>query len=250
VALAGPRQLLVSTYYARHAQALSALFQGEYAEALRRLLELKELPTFDWYAVPDLVEAAHRCGEHDTALEAISWMEPWVTGASSPAATALLARCRAITSVDDEAGPLFEAAAMDHPDAMALERGRSELLYGEWLRRKRRKSEARSHLHSAVSLFQSIGAEPLARRAQAELRAAGETGPQAYGSSMPALTAQELQVAMLVAEGASNREVATRLFISPRTVEYHLYKIYPKLGVVSRTDLVRHMTTSGRQLTE
>ena len=250
VALAGPRHLLVSTYYAGHAQALSALFRGEYAEALRRLLELKDLPTFDWYAVPDLVEAADRCGEPDTALEAISWMEPWVTGASSPGATALLARCRAITSTDEEAEPLFEAAAMDHPDAMALERGRSELLYGQWLRRKRRKSEARARLHSALNLFQSIGAEPLARRAQAELRAAGDTGRHAYGSSVPGLTAQELQVALLVAEGASNREVATRLFISPRTVEYHLYKIYPKLGVVSRTDLVRHMTTSGRQLTE
>ena len=249
VALAGPRHLLVSTYYARHAQALSALFRGDYAEALRRLLDLRELPTFDWYAVPDLVEAAHRCGQRDTALEAISWMEPWVTGASSPGATALLLRCRAITSADDEAGPLFEAAAMDHPDAMALERGRSELLYGEWLRRRRRKSEARRRLQSAVSLFQSIGAEPLAKRVHVELRAAGEKELRAYGSSVPALTAQELQVALLVAEGASNREVATRLFISPRTVEYHLYKIYPKLGVVSRTDLVRHMAASGQQPT-
>ena len=250
LALAVPRRLLVSTYYARHAQALSALFRGEYGDALRRLLELKELPTFDWYAVPDLVEAAHRCGQPDTAREAISWMEPWATDASSPGATALLMRCRAITSADDEAGSLFEAAAGDHPDAMALERGRTELLYGEWLRRKRRKSEARGRLHSALTLFRSIGAEPLARRARAELRAAGEADARADGSSMPALTAQELQVALLVAQGASNREVATRLFISPRTVEYHLYKIYPKLGVVSRTDLVRHMATSGLQLTE
>jgi DNA-binding CsgD family transcriptional regulator len=250
LALAVPRRLLVSTYYARHAQALSALFRGEYAEALRRLLELKELPTFDWYAVPDLVEAAHRCGQPDTAREAISWMEPWATDASSPGATALLLRCRAITSADDEAGSLFEAAASDHPDAMVLERGRTELLYGEWLRRQRRKSEARARLHSALTLFRSIGAEPLARRARAELRAAGEADARADGSSMPALTAQELQVALLVAQGASNREVATRLFISPRTVEYHLYKIYPKLGVVSRTDLVRHMATSGLQLTE
>ena len=250
LALAVPRRLLVSTYYARHAQALSALFRGEYGDALRRLLELKELPTFDWYAVPDLVEAAHRCGQPDTAREAISWMEPWATDASSPGATALLMRCRAITSADDEAESLFEGAAGDHPDAMALERGRTELLYGEWLRRKRRKSEARARLHSALTLFRSIGAEPLARRARAELRAAGEADARADGSSMPALTAQELQVALLVAQGASNREVATRLFISPRTVEYHLYKIYPKLGVVSRTDLVRHMATSGLQLTE
>ena len=247
LALAMPRRLLVSAYYAWHAQALSELFRGEYAEALRRLLALKELPTFDWYAVPDLVEAAHRCGQPDVAREAISWMEPWVTEASSPGATALFMRCRAITSANEEAGPLFEAAAADHPDAMPLERGRSDLLYGEWLRRNRRKAEARGRLRSALNHFLSVGAEPLARRARAELRAAGEPGAEADASSVPALTPQELQVALLVAEGASNREVATRLFISPRTVEYHLYKIYPKLRVVSRTDLVRHMTTSGLQ---
>ena len=247
VALAVPRRLFVSAYYAWHARALSDLFRGDYTEALRRLLALRELPTFDWYAVPDIVEAAHRCGQVEVASEAITWMEPWVTEASSPAARALLMRCRAITSDDERAGPLFEAAAMEHPDAMALERGRSELLYGEWLRRNRHKSDARGRLHSALSLLLSIGAEPLANRARAELRAAGESDPRAPAPSLPALTAQELQVALLVAEGASNREVATRLFISPRTVEYHLYKIYPKLGVASRTDLVRHLAASSRR---
>ena len=247
VALAIPRRLLVAAFYAGHAQALSELFQGEYAEALRRLLALQELPTFDWYAIPDLVEAAHRCGQPDLAHDAIAVMEPWVTEASSPGATALLLRCRAIVADDGAAADLFEAAALDHPDIMSLERGRTELLYGEWLRRRRRKSEARGRLHSALSAFTRVGGEPLARRARAELRAAGEPSVQPSPPAVHTLTAQELQVALLVADGASNRDVATRLFISPRTVEYHLYKMYPKLGVVSRSDLARHITAAGLQ---
>ncbi len=244
LSLALPRHMLVAAYYAWHAEALSELFQGRYSEALRRLLALKELPTFDWYAVPDLVEAAHRCGQPDIAHEAIAWMQPWVTEVSSPDAAALLLRCRALMAEGDDAAELFETA-LDHPDGMLLERGRTELLYGEWLRRKRRKLPARSRLNSAVSAFVTVGARPLAERARAELRAAGEPAHEVDHDPVHELTAQELQVAMLVAEGASNRDVAARLYISSRTVEYHLYKIYPKLGVVSRTDLARHLAAAG-----
>jgi len=115
------------------------------------------------------------------------------------------------------------------------------LLYGEWLRRHRRGTDARAHLRAALALFDRTAARPWADRARAELRAAGE--PTAPGASAPdqltLLTAQELQVVRLAASGATNRDIAAQLFISPRTVSHHLYRAFPKLGVTNRTSLAR-----------
>ncbi|MFC6896613.1 LuxR C-terminal-related transcriptional regulator [Nonomuraea dietziae] len=122
-----------------------------------------------------------------------------------------------------------------HPEG--FERARTALLYGERLRRLHRPGEARSHLRYAAETFERAGAEPWARRAHDELRAAGEARTSPDRDVFAALTPQELRIAKLVAGGASSKEVAAQLFLSPRTVEYHLYKIYPKLGVTSRTEL-------------
>jgi DNA-binding CsgD family transcriptional regulator len=239
---------------AEWALALLDLGLGRYGAALDRF-EMTAAGSLRHYIqpilfAPDQIEAAVRFGSTDRSAEPLGRFAAWAGATGQPWARAVLHRCRALARDGDPEAHYREALRQHAVSGRPFEHGRTELLYGEWLRRKRRKSEARARLHSALNLFRSIGAEPLARRARAELRAAGEADARADGSSMPALTAQELQVALLVAQGASNREVATRLFISPRTVEYHLYKIYPKLGVVSRTDLVRHMATSGLQLTE
>jgi DNA-binding NarL/FixJ family response regulator len=120
-----------------------------------------------------------------------------------------------------------------------FQRARTALLYGEWLRRKRRRSDARTQLRSALELFRAVGATPWEARAEAELRATGETLRKRDPSTLDELTPQERQIASLVADGLTNRQIASQLFISPRTVDYHLRKVFSKLGIASRTELVR-----------
>jgi DNA-binding NarL/FixJ family response regulator len=120
------------------------------------------------------------------------------------------------------------------------------LLYGEWLRREQRKAQARVHLEAAAETFERLGAAPWAARARAELDAAGGAaapGKPAAAGPLAALTPQELQIVRLAAQGLANKEIAARLFLSPRTVGYHLYKAYPKLGVAARSELSRFIET-------
>jgi len=120
-----------------------------------------------------------------------------------------------------------------------LQRARTELLYGEWLRRERRRTDARIHLRAALEAFRSLGAAAWTERAEAELRATGETARRRDPSAVEQLTPQEFQIAGLVTEGLANKEIAARLFLSPRTVDYHLRNVFTKLGITSRTELVR-----------
>jgi len=117
------------------------------------------------------------------------------------------------------------------------------LLLGEALRRARRRNEAREALRGALTSFDAMGARVWAERTRRELRALGEAPATAEPDGLAGLTPQELQIARLVSGGASNREIAAQLFLSPRTVEYHLYKVFPKLGVASRTELARLVLT-------
>ena len=118
-------------------------------------------------------------------------------------------------------------------------RGRTELLYGQWLRRGRQRQEARRHLRAAVELFHQLRALPWEDRAAAELRATGETTRARGSSALDQLTPQEQHIAGLVADGLTNAEIAARLFLSPRTIDYHLRKVFTKLGIASRTELAR-----------
>ena len=119
-----------------------------------------------------------------------------------------------------------------------FEHARTALLYGEWLRRARRKAEARAHLRTALETFERLGATPWAERARTELGATGTAAPsQPAPGALAELTPQELQIVRLASRGLSNRDIAAQLFLSPRTVGYHLYKAYPKLGVASRGEL-------------
>jgi DNA-binding CsgD family transcriptional regulator len=193
-------------------------------------------------SVPDLVEAAVRIGERARAAAARQRFERWAGRAGQPWIDALVLRCRALLAPDPEAGNLYAAALDAHQrDDRPFERARTQILYGEWLRRARRKTEARTQLRAALEIFDRLGAEPWSDRAATELRTTGVTTAESRGRHGPGtlgnLTPQELQIVRLAAQGLSNRDIAAQLFLSPRTVGYHLYKAYPKLGIAARSEL-------------
>jgi len=188
---------------------------------------------------PDLIEAyvhTGRRGEAEAALRIFQQQADVTVGTWAPAAAA---RCRGL--LEDDFEPAFaQAFALHDAAGMPFERARTELCYGERLRRAKRRAEARGQLHRALQTFEELGADPWAERARNELRASGETLRRDRVAS-DELTLQELQVALRVAEGATNREAAAALFLSPKTVEAHLSRIYGKLGVRSRTELAHHL---------
>jgi DNA-binding CsgD family transcriptional regulator len=229
--------------WATWAAGLLDLGEGRAQDALTRLHAV--VTGRNWYhvaglrAIPDLVEAAVRAGVPEQAGEQLARFERWVAYTGQPWGHALAGRCRALLAPDEQAEALFTAALDAHPvHDRPFERARTQLCYGEWLRRTRRRSEARAELAMALEVFVRLGAAPWARRAQTELDACGGQPAQtAEASALTALTPQELQVVRLAAGGMSNRDIAAQLFLSPRTVGYHLYKAYPKLGIASRAEL-------------
>ncbi|GLX00254.1 LuxR family transcriptional regulator [Microtetraspora sp. NBRC 16547] len=216
--------------WAQWALALLDLGLGRYDQALDRL---DSVTRHQAAAVPDQVEAAVRLGLPHRAERSLALFEEWTAAADQPWARAALMRCHALLSDDEES--FIRALAMHE---RPFDRARTQLLYGEWLRRERRKHDARTPLRDAAETFERLGARPWAERACGELRATGETLTRAPGSDLLGrLTPQELQVVRLAATGATNKEIAAQLFLSPRTVGHHLYKVYPKLGVTTRTEL-------------
>ncbi|MEW1865403.1 AAA family ATPase [Streptomyces sp. NPDC088194] len=232
--------------WAYWSQGLLDLGLGRAGSALERL-ELLTEPLLRHHicttrSVPDLVEAAVRLGEPGRAAEPFARFERWARRTGQDWAEAMVARCRALLAPDDQAEAYFTAALAAHdPHRRALEAARTELLYGEWLRRARRRSEAAGRLRSALEVFERLGARPWTERARGELGASGAlvTVHQETRSlaEQAGLTPQEGQIVRLAAHGLSNKDIAARLFLSPRTVGYHLYKAYPKLGVASRGEL-------------
>lgn len=215
---------------------------GRPEAALHRLEELAGSAM--WYrlsvirSTPDLVEAAVRVGEPARATESLARFENWAAHARQPWIDALVQRCKALLANDTSADDHYRAALELHEANRPMERARTQLLYGEWLRRARRTVEARIQLRSALETFDRIGAAPWADRARSELDASGAAVPNSRPPGVLAgLTPQELQVVRLAGRGMSNRDIAAQLFLSPRTIGHHLYKAYPKLGVTSRTEL-------------
>ncbi|MFI6476839.1 ATP-binding protein [Nonomuraea sp. NPDC050663] len=189
-------------------------------------------------SLTDHVEAAVRAGRPELAAEPYSRFAGYARRMNQPSLDALERRCLALRSPDDEAERLYlEALALHDADSRQFEHARTRLLYGEWLRRGRRKSQARGHLEAALEAFTALGAAPWAQRARAELAATGAVAPRGATDLFADLTPQELQIVRLAAQGMSNRDIAAQLFLSPKTVAYHLYKAYPKLGVSSRGEL-------------
>ncbi|NUU25782.1 MAG: helix-turn-helix transcriptional regulator, partial [Streptomycetaceae bacterium] len=234
------------------ALALLDLTLGRYDAAVTRLEAALNTPgsyrTSLTFAIPDLVEAAVRGGHADASAKPLARFTAWAEAAPTAWSRAVALRSRALVAPDSDAEPLFTAAITEHlSSTRPFEQARTELRYGEWLRRHRRRVDARPVLHAAEARFARLGAASWAARAQSELRATGgEAGasptpvePSTAALVLDALTPQELQVVRLAAGGASNQEIATQLFLSRRTVEYHLYKAYPKLGIGSRRELMR-----------
>lgn len=190
-------------------------------------------------SVPDFVEAAVRIGRPDEAAAALQRCDGWASAMDEPWTDALVLRCRALLASDDSAESLYIAALARHPvDSRPFDRARTTLLYGEWLRRARRKGDARVRLIAARELFDGIDARPWADRATGELAAIdGSSRRRTTAADGSGLTPQELQIAELAAAGLANRDIAAQLFLSPRTVAYHLYKAYPKLGIRTRAEL-------------
>jgi DNA-binding CsgD family transcriptional regulator len=194
------------------------------------------------YAYPVHVEAAVRAGRTDLAARPLAQFTAWAGAIGQRWATAVAARCAALTADDADAEPLWrEAIAAHEGDGRPFEQARTRLLYGEWLRRNRRRAGARGHLLAAAAAFARMGARPWQERAEAELRAAGAGAPAVTADDpLARLTPQELQVVRLAAAGASNKQIGGQLFLSPRTVGFHLYRAFPKLGVTTREQLARY----------
>jgi DNA-binding CsgD family transcriptional regulator len=190
-------------------------------------------------ALADVVEAAVRCDEREIADRALERLAERATASRTPWASGMLARARALLASDEEAEALFRSAIHETSSStIATETARTQLLYGEWLRRVRRRRDAREPLHEALDFFEAVGASGFASRATAELAATGEH-VRTRSAPVGDLTPQEGQVARLAASGVRNREIAAQLFISTSTVEYHLRKVFMKLGVSSRTQLAQ-----------
>jgi DNA-binding CsgD family transcriptional regulator len=228
------------------ALGLLALGAGRPDEALTQLNDLARReglvghPATALFATGDIVEAAVRAGDVDTARAATHALERWATGARPAWALGVAACCRALLSGDDGMDEHFREALHHHAHGTRpFEHGRTLLLYGEALRRRRRRMDARQHLRAALEIFERMGAVPWEQRARAELRASGETIRGRDPGTLDYLTPQELQIVQIVRTGATNKQIAAQLYLSPRTIDYHLRKVFVKLGLSSRTELIR-----------
>jgi DNA-binding CsgD family transcriptional regulator len=187
----------------------------------------------------DLIEAYVRVGRAEDAVRELETLEEQGRATGSRWAAAAAARCRGLLADEDGYETILLRALELHGDHEPFERARTELCLGRRRRHSRHRAAARAVLRQALATFETLGAEPWAEQARVELRVAGETPAPSPGGSLMTLTPQELQVALVVAGGATNREAGGALFISPKTVEFHLGHVYGKLGVRSRTELVR-----------
>jgi DNA-binding CsgD family transcriptional regulator len=233
----------------RSALAVLELAMGHYHAALDCTRHVDQHDPLDLgtHILPDLVEAASRVGDRAAATAALERFTGRALASGTPLALGLLSRCRALLADDTAADGLYHEAREHLRQTSAVpELARTHLLHGEWLRRQRRRRDARQQLRAAVDLFEAMGMDAFARRARVELSATGERLHKRVDGSGNELTPQESQIAQLVADGLANREIATHLFISPNTVEYHLQKVFRKLAVTSRTQLARALLIGAR----
>lgn len=231
---------------AQYARGISALAKGRNEEAYDQLWRVFQpgdpahhelFASFDF---GDLAEAAVHSGRGGQARAIMPWVESVASRTPSPWLHASLLYGRALLAGGGEAEAAFKEAAEDKNMARwPFLRARLMLAFGEWLRRQRRTAESRASLRAARDVFDALGAVPWGERARSELRAAGEASRQRSRGTLDVLTAQELQIVQMVAEGLTNREIGQRLYLSHRTVESHLYRAFPKLGITSRSQLSR-----------
>jgi DNA-binding CsgD family transcriptional regulator len=216
-------------------------YEAAFDAAVAATVNPREL-WFSTFATVELIEAATRSGHAERAANALEVLSASTRASGSPWALGVEARSRALVSRGDTAESLYhEAVERLTPTRLRLDLARTHLLFGEWLRREGRRLKARRQLRLAHDIFSGSGMEAFAERARAELEATGEHARKRTVDTIEQLTPQEAEVARLAALGSSNREIAAQLFISPKTVEYHLGKAFRKLDATSRTQLARRL---------
>jgi DNA-binding CsgD family transcriptional regulator len=229
-------------HFARYALMVLELGLGRYQAALENALPVYEddPPAAGSWVLPNLVEAAARSGRESVARDALNRLTERAEVSGTPLALGLLARTRALLAMDAEPEAFYRESIDQLGRCTARpELARSHLLFGEWLRRQGRRRDARDELRRAYDMLASMGLDAFAERARVELLATGERARKRTVETHDELTPQERQIARLVRDGARNQEIAAQLFISPSTVQYHLVKVFRKLGVTSRTQLAR-----------
>lgn len=227
----------------QYARGLLEVGYGRHAEAwaeLRRIADPAGTAHHELsllYAIADVGEAAARTGHRDEGLALVAALDRRVTGDDAAWPQAVLLYAKAQLADDDTAEALYVDALSRNLGVGPLLRARFNLTYGEWLRRHRRLVDSRRRLRGALTAFNALRLPSWAERARRELRAAGESDERPVGDRLDEITPQELQIVRMAAGGLSNREIADRLYLSHRTVESHLYRAFPKLGVTSRAQL-------------
>jgi DNA-binding CsgD family transcriptional regulator len=225
------------------ARGMNALGAGRYDDAYRQFHRMFDPndsashPMRHCYYIGDLAEAAVQSGQRDAAEAILAEMEELAGRTPSPQFHLAIHHARAVLATDRDAERLFEAALAADVLRSPFAKARLQLAFGTWLRRARRPREARVALQAALEAFDFLGAAPWGGRARQELRAAGVSTGQRTPQRRERLTAQELQIALMAAEGLTNRDIGEKLYLSPRTVGSHLYRLFPKLSITSRHQL-------------
>ena len=226
------------------ARGLCSLALGRPADGYEQLArifsagEVSSHPSQQFAALGHLAEAAAKSGQLDRLRPIVAELTPVAAATNSPALVMTLTYAKALLAQDADGGESLRRALEADLSAWPFERARLEVAYGAELRRGRRRRESRSYLRAAGETFEALGARPWADWAWQELRASGETVRRAEDPA-GRLSPQELQIATMAAQGLTNRQIASQLFLSPRTVSTHLYHIYPKVGVTTRHELHR-----------
>jgi DNA-binding CsgD family transcriptional regulator/tetratricopeptide (TPR) repeat protein len=239
---------------AEFARGVIHLTAGRHSEAFDHFLRMYD-PGGPAYhervahaAAPYVIECAVRAGRGDEARDMMTLLEALGRRTPSDLVHIGLRFARPLLADESEAQKLYELA-LDAEPKWPFDFARLEMSYGSWLRRQRRVTESRPYLRAARDMFDALGVQPWADKARAELRASGERTAEPVRASHQLLSPQELQIAQMAASGLSNREIADRLFLSHRTVGTHLYRVFPKLGIVSRSELARALTSIEPALT-
>jgi DNA-binding CsgD family transcriptional regulator len=222
---------------------LAALATGRHADAYaaaERVFDPADSayhPVISSWLIADLAEAARNLDELDAARARVAQVEALAGDRDGTWIALVLRHAQALVADPVDAGVRFEHALASDLSRWPFQRARIELAYGQWLRRDRRIAESRAVLRAARETFDALGCAPWSEQARRELRASGERSGRRMPEARDQLTAQELQIAQLAAEGLSNREIGQRLYLSHRTISTHLYRVFPKLGITSRSEL-------------